>query len=169
MHLLVNQNVPAGLADYCSLRERELTSLPDRYPHSLFADSALNDAYTYGHGAAFLGVLGARAQPERALAYQDEKGTWRCSGISESARVLEVARRLADRYPDSPYAPAALLRVAQAEAQGLDPEKGRATYRRLLLDTPGRSRPRRRWTRSSAWRGTRGAWTRRAISNRPRL
>ena len=42
---LVNTNTQAALADYCRSREKQLNDVVDRYPYSLFAEEALDDAF----------------------------------------------------------------------------------------------------------------------------
>jgi hypothetical protein len=133
---LVGSNPQAVLADYCRGRELQLSSFPSRYPYSVFCEEALDDAFLYSQGASFLGVFGAREQPAYGLAVRDFDGSWRSVGLPDFSRSTEVARRLADGYPDSSEAPAALLRVAAQEAQDGQTGRSRTTLRRVTLEYP---------------------------------
>src|SRR5262249_32550650 len=126
----------AVFGDYFHRRERELAEIPVRYPRSLFAPDALNDAYALSQAGSFLQVLAAREQPGRALAAADRAGDWRLSGVMDTARSAELARQLADGYPDSRQAPAALLRLGEAEAQHADPARSRTVYTRIIREYP---------------------------------
>lgn len=132
---LVSTNTQAALADYCRARERELSSLPDRYPFSLFAEEALEDGFLYSQGASFLGLIGSREEPKWLFATLGDKG-WLAAGIPDDQRATELSRRLADEYPTSPQAPLALERVARAEAQAGRRAGSLAIYRRLLAEYP---------------------------------
>jgi len=137
---LVSSNPQAILTDYLRQREGELSALPDRYPHSLFAEEALEDAYLLSQGASYLGLMSAREQPGQALAVRANAGRdnpdWRSTGLPNIFRSAHLARRLADAYPDSPQAPRALLRVAQMEEQQGRVEPAQAIYRRTTLEYP---------------------------------
>lgn len=133
---LTSANPQAVLAVYCREREQELSTLPSRYPYSLFTEHALEDAYLMSQGAALLGTMTAREKPVRGLATPGEDGAWRTVGVPELYRSGDLARRLADEYPTSPQAPTALLRVAQMEAQQGHSPQSEALYQRLILEYP---------------------------------
>ncbi len=132
---LFGSNPIRALSDYCRARERQLVGLPEAYPYSLFSDEALDAAYTFSQASAVLGVLGAREQPTRALVRPTPDG-WRPTPLPDFARLAEVSRLLADQYPDSPQAPAALLRLAGAEMEGGNVAEGRRLYERLAREYP---------------------------------
>jgi hypothetical protein len=133
---LFTSSPQAVLADYCRARERQLSSLPERYPNSIFAEEALEDAHLLSQGASFLSVLSAREQPRTAVAFRQEDGSWRSMGTPDLSHTTDLARRLADEYPDSPQAPQALLRVAEAESDAGNTVQGRDLYLRLLREYP---------------------------------
>lgn len=137
---LVSANAQATLGTYCRRREEQLAALPARYPYSLFRETALEDAWTYSMGGSMLGLMGSQEQPTSLVAYA-EKGTgdalrWRTVGLPNMGRPAELARRLADGYPDSGSAPLALLRVAQFEEQQGRRAESNALYQRLLVEHP---------------------------------
>jgi hypothetical protein len=133
--LLVTFNVEA-LAGYCQKRESQLTELPQRYPYSLFNDEALNDAHLFSWLTANLNALGARVEPKQALAVRSERGPWRSTGLADLSNPAGLAQMLADGYPDSPQAPAALMRMAAAAARRGDQPGTRAIYKRIALEYP---------------------------------
>ena len=133
---LMNRNLQSTLAEYCERRERELLTLPDRFPYSLVAEQALEDAYVYAQGVAMFSVSGARERPAQVLAtYQPGLG-WRMAGLPDAVRAARVARRLADLYPDNAHAPLALLREGEAAIQAGRQEDGREIYRRVVHEYP---------------------------------
>ncbi len=134
--VIAGGNPQAVLADYLREREQQLSTLPDRYPHSLFADEALQDAYLFSQGAALMGMIGAREQPRTLVATRTEGGRWRTTGMPDLNRASLLSRRLADQFPDSPAAPQALLRVAQSTQ---NPRERQELYRRLAAEYPGAS------------------------------
>jgi len=133
---LLSRNPQAYLADYARERERQLARVPERYPNSLFREEALDDAYLFSNIGSFLGVFGAREQPRLAAARCSREGGWTSIGVPDPARAAELARRLADGYPDSPQAAKALLSVAEAATQGADPARGQDLYRRIVAEYP---------------------------------
>ena len=133
---LTSANPQAVLAVYCQQREQELSTLPRRYPYSLYSEHALEDAYLMSQGAALLGTLTAREKPVRGLATMGADGAWHTMGVPELYRSGDLAQRLADEYPTSPQAPTALLRVAEMEAQQGHLPQSEAVYRRLMLEYP---------------------------------
>lgn len=132
---LVSTNTQAALADYCRAREVQLNGVADRYPYSLFAEEALDDAYLYSMGASFLGLVGSRERPAQVYAAPQGKH-WSVAGVPNSERSVRLSRRLADTFPDSPQASAALFRVAEAEAQAGRKAESLALYRRVLAEYP---------------------------------
>lgn len=134
---LASSNPQTALADYLREREATLATLPDRYPLSLFSQEALEDGYAMSQLAALLALQGGREEPRRMLAVTRMRGGWRLHGLPDLSRAPTLARRLADEYPESPQAPLALLRVAQAEQQAGREEAAREAYRRLALEYPG--------------------------------
>jgi tetratricopeptide (TPR) repeat protein len=130
-------NPVATLADYCRQRENELQAFPARHPRSPFSDTALDSAYRYSQVASVLGILGAREQPRRVLARPGPgPDGWRSIGLADFSRQAGLSQRLADEYPDSPYAPAALLRLAGLEIDQGRVERGRALYERVAREYP---------------------------------
>ncbi len=57
-------------------------------------------------------------------------------GEGDVAGAVEQFEEVAERFPDSPYAPAALSMWAETEEQHGDAQKARALYERLLEDYP---------------------------------
>lgn len=132
---LVSTNTQAALADYCRAREVQLNGVADRYPYSLFAEEALDDAYLYSMGASLLGLVGSRERPAQEYAAPQGKH-WTVAGIPNSERAVKLSRRLADTFPESPQASSALFRVAEAEAQAGRKTESLAVYRRVLSEYP---------------------------------
>ncbi|MCC2670284.1 MAG: hypothetical protein K0Q72_2755, partial [Armatimonadetes bacterium] len=132
---LLNTNTQAALADYCRSRELQLNAVADRYPYSLFAEEALEDAYLYSVGASLLGLAGSREKPVRAYAAPEGKH-WVVAGVPNTERAVQLSRRLADTFPDSSQAATALFRVAEAEAQAGRKPQSLAVYRRVLSEYP---------------------------------
>lgn len=134
--MATGSNPQLRLAEFCQRRERELSRLPRDYPRSLFAPSALQDAWLYEQGSSLLGTFGGRDRPERIQAQLRGKGEWSLLGLPGTQRAEELSRRLVDEYPNSPEAPAALLRVAEAERGKGHREESRALYRRIAVEYP---------------------------------
>lgn len=133
----VSANPMASLSDWCRAREDQLAALPEQYPYGLFAEEALDDASAfYGPGASVLSVFGTRERPRQALAFQTREGDWRFTSLPDMSRPRDLALRLADNYPDSPQAPGALLRVAQALEQEGRAAEGAEVYARLAREYP---------------------------------
>lgn len=133
---LFGSNPQSRLAGYARRREEQLAALPVHYPHSLFREEALDDAWGYSRLASVLSIIGSREQPALAFASVTGQGRWNSVGIANFQRAARVSRALADRYPGSSVAPGALLRVAQAEEQESDTAAGRASLERLLREYP---------------------------------
>ncbi|MFN3653227.1 MAG: hypothetical protein ACK47B_26900 [Armatimonadota bacterium] len=134
---LTTSNPQAALSDYARQREQELLRLPARYPYSLFAEEALDDAYQYGQFGSVLGIVAARERPSHALAIQRPDGSWALGALPDLQHSRLAAQRLVDEYPDSPQAAAALLRVVRAEAQQSSAAAAREGYARIMREYPG--------------------------------
>lgn len=132
---LMSTNTQAALADYCRAREQQLTAVADHYPYSLFAEEALEDAFLYSQGASFLSLVGSRERPTLAVA-APEGSHWKTVGVPNTERAMRLSQRLADTFPESPQAPAALIRVGEAEAQAGRRAESLAAYRRVLTEYP---------------------------------
>lgn len=133
--VLVSTNSQAALADYCRGREEQLNGVADRYPYSLFAEEALDDAYLYSMGASLFGLIGSRERPTQLYAAPGD-GHWALAGLPNTERSVRLSRRLVDTFPDSPQASSALFRVAEAEAQAGRSAESQALYRRVLAEYP---------------------------------
>lgn len=134
---LVSGRGSAVLVDWTRRRDRELASLPDRYPYGLFGHLALeDDSLLYSQGSAVLPIITLREPPSRIVARAEKENGWRSQGVPDTSRPAELARRLADTYPDSPQAPAALVRVAQSEEQQGRLAESQAIYRRVASEYP---------------------------------
>lgn len=134
---LVSGNPFSRLADYFARRERELATLPDRYPRSLYAEAALADASAFFSGSAsLLNMLGERERPRQGFTAGGRGGEWQESAVPDFSRQTELSLRLANEYPDSPQAPPALKRVAEFDEQNGLPEEAQALYRRIAMEYP---------------------------------
>jgi tetratricopeptide (TPR) repeat protein len=133
---LVTSNPLAAMADYLKSREKILSSFPERYPRSLFAEEALEDGYLISQGAAALGVFSTREEPRKTLMSMGPRGDWVSMGVPDMSGPTQIARRLANDYPSSPEAPKALLRLAQGEQQAGREREANEAFRRLAAEYP---------------------------------
>ncbi|MBM3457842.1 MAG: hypothetical protein FJX77_04845, partial [Armatimonadetes bacterium] len=132
---LFGSNPIRALSAYCRAREEQLASLPNRHPFSALGDEALDAAYTFSQVSSVLGVVGAQEEAARALTRREGEG-WRGAGLPDFTRLAALSRRLADEYPDSPQAPAALLRLAGSEMDSGNIEEARRLYERIAREYP---------------------------------
>lgn len=133
---LASANPQKELAAYCRRREEQLLAVPERYPRSVFADEALDDAFFYSQAASFLGIFGASERPRQILASPERGGSWTTTAVPDFSRSTVLAERLANEYPESPRAAAALLRVAEGEARTSVTGRSREAYERLAQEYP---------------------------------
>lgn len=127
---------PAGaLADYCAARTTQLSEFPSRHPGSIYSDAALDAGYQYARAAAFLGLLGARTQPSRAVA-RPIGGRWRPVGLPDFASAAALSGRLADEYPESVLAPGALARRAEGQMDAGRLKDGLKLFTRVGQEYP---------------------------------
>ena len=110
-----------------------MQQLVSRYPRSIWADNAQYEIARY-----------AARQPARpawlVLAYEPGRSKPVRTKIAEDiARAAQEYEALADRYPNSPFAPLALTECAAIALRVLDFHAARVAYERLVRDHPSSS------------------------------